>query len=320
MPKKRRKQRVERRTLADGTVTEYRYGPRSARASTKTVALILGQWELSQEFLALGPNTAKAYIRYATPLYDALKSAEISKVKRRHLLTIRDHIAATRGQGAALQFCKIMAVFFAWAADRDLVSSSPAFDLKGPLRRGEWTAWTLDQALKAEAALPRHYARAVFLARWTAQRRGDLCRMAWADYRDGEIHVIQEKTGAELFIPVAPPLAEALAVWRQDSQGPTILQQPNGKPLSPASLSVRLPKELQRIGLPSGLGIHGLRKLAAACLADAGCSTHEIAAITGHETLGMVAHYTRSADQRILGQKAMERLVKTQIVPKCEKM
>ena len=36
-----------------------------------------------------------------------------------------------------------------------------------------------------------------------------------------------------------------------------------------------------RAGLPR-LGIHGLRKLAATRLADAGCSTHEIAAITGH--------------------------------------
>jgi hypothetical protein len=36
---------------------------------------------------------------------------------------------------------------------------------------------------------------------------------------------------------------------------------------------------LPRIGLPGELNVHGLRKLAAASLADAGCSTHEIAAI-----------------------------------------
>lgn len=34
----------------------------------------------------------------------------------------------------------------------------------------------------------------------------------------------------------------------------------------------------------------------------------EIAAITGHRTLGMVAHYTRSADQARMAEAAVVRL------------
>ena len=36
------------------------------------------------------------------------------------------------------------------------------------------------------------------------------------------------------------------------------------------------------------MNVHGLRKLAAVKLAEAGWTTHEIAAVTGHHTLAMV--------------------------------
>jgi integrase len=43
-------------------------------------------------------------------------------------------------------------------------------------------------------------------------------------------------------------------------------------------------------------------------LAEAGCSTHEIAAITGHETLAMVELYTRGADQKRRAAAAIQKL------------
>lgn len=320
MPKKRQRQRIERRVLVDGTVAEYKYAPRKKKAiQSKSVSSILGAWEQSQEFECLGEQTIKAYRRYSEPLYSALKGANIADVKRRNLLAIRDVVAKKRGHGAAMAFCKVMAVFFSWAQDREYIAASPARDLKKSLIQGEWMPWTIEQALKAEAELPAQYARAIFLARWTAQRRGDLCKMRWDEYQNGEIYVKQDKTGVELYIPVAAPLAQALSLWRQHSKGETILQQPDGSPLNAASLSVRLPIELKRIGIHESLTIHGLRKLAAASLADAGCSPHQIAAITGHKTLSMVEHYTKSADQRYLGQSAVDLLVKNQILQNAKK-
>lgn len=44
---------------------------------------------------------------------------------------------------------------------------------------------------------------------------------------------------------------------------------------------------LEPLGL-AGPNVHGLRKPATANLAEAGCPTHEIAVIIGHETLSMV--------------------------------
>jgi integrase len=60
-------------------------------------------------------------------------------------------------------------------------------------------------------------------------------------------------------------------------------------------------------GLPGHCVFHGLRKAALTRLADAGCSVHEIAAISGHKSLKEVQHYTEKADQARLAKAAVER-------------
>lgn len=55
-----------------------------------------------------------------------------------------------------------------------------------------------------------------------------------------------------------------------------------------------------------GLVFHGLRKSAVVTLIEAGCSTAEVAAITG-QSMQMVEHYARARDQRRLAIQAMQR-------------
>src|SRR5215469_1153686 len=86
----------------------------------------------------------------------------------------------------------------------------------------------------------------------------------------------------------------------------TILVGERGAPLTGASLSVMVRKALREMGV-DGYAIHGLRKNAAVALADAGCDAFEIAAITGHRTLGMVAHYAKRRDQRRHARSAMDK-------------
>jgi hypothetical protein len=51
-----------------------------------------------------------------------------------------------------------------------------------------------------------------------------------------------------------------------------------------------------------------LRKAAARRLAEAGCTVHEIAAITGHVTLREVERYTKAVDRERLARAAMARM------------
>jgi len=61
-------------------------------------------------------------------------------------------------------------------------------------------------------------------------------------------------------------------------------------------------------GLPDRSGPHGLRKAAARRLAEAGCSPHEIAAITGHTSLREVERYTKAVEQKKLSVSAVAKL------------
>jgi hypothetical protein len=52
-----------------------------------------------------------------------------------------------------------------------------------------------------------------------------------------------------------------------------------------------------------------LRKAAARRLAEAGCTPHEIMAITGHKTLAEVERYCREAEKTRLAESGMGKVV-----------
>ena len=220
---------------------------------------------------------------------------------------MRDGIAAGRGHGAANGFHRAAAALFMWAVSREWMEHTPVARIS-PLPGGHLRAWTPDEAARAIAGLPAHFRRVVILALYTGQRRGDLCAMGWSAYDGRVIRLTQQKTGAPLVIPAHPVLKTELDAWKAGATATTILTNGQGMPWKPQVLSQTLPVRLRRLGLPEDLNVHGLRKLAAANLADAGCSTHEIAAITGHRSLAMINLYTRSADQERLAGAAILRL------------
>ena len=58
---------------------------------------------------------------------------------------------------------------------------------------------------------------------------------------------------------------------------------------------------------------HGLRKAAAARLAEHGATEQEIMALTGHRTSKEVDRYTRSASQKVHADSAMAKLATAHI-------
>jgi hypothetical protein len=55
-----------------------------------------------------------------------------------------------------------------------------------------------------------------------------------------------------------------------------------------------------------------LRKLGCTRLANAGASPHVIAAWSGHKSIALVAHYTKSADQVRLAEQGADILTQNQ--------
>ena len=54
-----------------------------------------------------------------------------------------------------------------------------------------------------------------------------------------------------------------------------------------------------------GCQLHGLRKACCRRLAEAGCSSQEIMAISGHKSLSEVERYTKAANQKLMAERAM---------------
>jgi integrase len=304
--------------LADGTVKEYRYAkhPKTTaqpRAADSLAALI-ENYQRSPNWLKLAASTRQMYTHHLRELY-AGGDATVAEIRRRDIIAIRDSIAADRGHGAALNFIRSASALFTWARKAEWIEHNPVTNGAEDLERGHLPTWTIEQARTAMERLPEHLRRVVVLALYTAARRGDLCAMPWSAYDGARLTFVPQKTRRlkpePLVVPCHPTLQAELDAWRRDTVAgignATILTDRHGRPWQPILLSQYLPAAIARIGLPRELNIHGLRKLAAVQLAEAGWTTHEIAAVTGHHTLAMVQLYTESANRTRLAEAAMQR-------------
>lgn len=150
------------------------------------------------------------------------------------------------------------------------------------------------RSLVAKAEMDSRPCFAFALLLYTGQRRSDIVRMGSQHLRDGVIEIRQVKTGAELFIPLHTDLAELIALVPNQK---AFRMTEASKPFTPNGFYMRFTVWVEAAGLPPGRSPHGLRKTAARLLAEAGCSAHLIASISGHKTLSELQRYTRAADQ-----------------------
>lgn len=176
-------------------------------------------------------------------------------------------------------------------------------------QEGEYHTWTDAELAAFEARWPLGTLQrtAYALALYTGQRRADLCVMPPPSLTDGLIPVKQEKTGTDLLIPVHPDLALALKSWKGASPL-VVLNNTYGRPYTVESFGNLMAAAIKEAGLPKRCVLHGLRKAAARRLAEAGCTAHQIQAITGHKSLEEVERYTRAASQTRMAGDAISKL------------
>jgi integrase len=308
--------RIVRKKLADGTVKEYLYPRRkidkTPRFAADSLDGLVAAYRRSPEFAALSASTLANYQIYLRDLAP-IGHLKVADINRKKLLHIRDAIATRRGSGAATGFQRVTSSVLSWAVDRDWIDFNPLARAK-TLPGGSFPTWTEAEVETALTKLDEPFRRVVVLALHTGQRRGDLIAMTWAAYDGATIRLRQQKAvsrngeAPEMVIPCHPDLCAELDAWKKDRTSTHLLTGHYGKPWTAGNLSREMDKRLRKIGLRDRLSLHGLRKVAAKRLAEAGCSVHEIAAITGHRTIAMVQHYTVAASQGRLAEAAISRL------------
>jgi integrase len=211
---------------------------------------------------------------------------------------------------AARNWFKAIRHLMQYAVSVELVHIDPTRDIKLPKASSkEHRPWSDAEIAAYEAKHPiGSKARLAFaLGYYTAQRRSDAVRMGRQHVSGGYIQVRQDKTDVVLDIPLHPRLRIMIDAAADDHL--TFLITRTGKPYGVSDFSHQFQKWCRDAGLPRDCHFHGLRYSAAKMLAEAGCTTHQIASITGHKTLGMVQKYSKAAEQKRLATEAMAKLL-----------
>jgi integrase len=281
------------------------------RGDPGTFDRLVQEYFSSMEFRGLAASTQKTYRSVIERLLidENIGHRLVREMRREHVRAMIARRAET--PGAANSLLQKIKVLIHFAIDNGWRSDDPTLRIK-KFAKGEFHTWTEEEIAAYEAKWPvGSTARLAFaLLLYTGQRRSDVVTMSWSDVKDGAIGVVplktQRTTGVRLWIPIHPALAEALAA--ADRVGETILTTSFGKAFTGNGFGNFMADKIADAGLPDQCVTHGLRKAAARRLAEAGCTTNEIAAITGHATLQEVARYTKAAEQKRLAQTAIKRL------------
>ena len=279
-------------------------GPKTrSEPLTGTVATLAVAYKRSPEFRSLAPKTRHDYATYLDLLCRDWGPLPISGIRRKHVLALRDKHAETPSKSNHL--VTVLRIVLALAIDREEITTNVALGVK-KLETGDGhQPWPEDAIERFLAAAPPMMVLALKVGLYTGQREGDCLAMTWRDIEGDQIRVTQSKTGTRLWIPVHTSLREALDAQKRVS--PAILTTATGKPFTGSNFRHHFGKAMRAADV-NGVSFHGLRATAANKLAEAGCSSKEIAAITGHRSLAMIEHYTRAADQRQLASAAIHRL------------
>jgi integrase len=260
----------------------------------------------SPEFRTTKPSTQYTYRNVIDRLCAEHGDKRVALLHREHVIKLLAARAHTPGTANALR--RSLRALMQHAVEIGLRSDDPARDVrKIPTAKGDgYHSWTEAEIAQFECRHPvGSRARLAFaLLLYTGQRRSDVVRMGRQHINDGAICVRQQKTGREVWVPVHEALAPILG---EASPNLTFLLTDQGKPYTAAGFGNWFRDQCRAAGL-HGCSAHGLRKAAARRLAEAGCSTHEIAAITGHASLKEIARYTEAADRKRLAQSAMAKI------------
>jgi integrase len=271
-----------------------------------SMAALARSYLRSAAFAELSPAIQRSRRYLVDQFVATYGDCPVAGLERRHVRTIMDSQAGAPGK--ARNVLSMIRILVATAIEDGVIATDPTVGIKRPkLSRDGWHTWSEEEIAQYEG---KHRigseARLAFaLALFTCQRSADLIRMGKQHVSGGKIAVKQQKTGTALKIKMHPDLVAILAATPSDHL--TFLVSAWNKPYKNAnSFGHRMRLWAREAGL-TGCPLHGLRKASCRRLAEAGCTAHEIMAISGHKSLAEVERYTRAVEQERMAEKAISR-------------
>ncbi len=278
-----------------------------------TLGELIAAYKSSPEFHGLSQVTIKDYL-YVMDWLQPIKDIPIFKIDAPFMLKLRDKGFEQRKRRFANYLIAVVSILFNWGKPRGFTSINPASDvekIKRPKGMDQanrpWSDKELETVLIES---PPGVRIAVALAAYTGIRLGDVLVLPWSSFDGNAIAWKQNKTGEPVWIPVHSQLRSELE--RAPRVCPIIAANSHEKPWTINSLSGAFFRVIRRLvadgTVEPGLTFHGLRHTVGVALADAGCDSRTIMAITGHRTEAMVKLYTEGADKRSRATAGIARL------------
>jgi integrase len=287
-------------------------GPAPGRGNVafgpNTLGAVIEKYLASDGFTSKAHHTRRQYRRLLDRIKEICGRALITDLREDHVRQIRSRfLPATFTADESVMLISMLWIFAKEHLAMKL-GPNPTTDI-GRLHKRSWEhePWPAKVIEKFEAeARPKPNARlALLLLLYTGQRAGDVAAMKWSQYDGNGIEVRQQKTDELLWIPCRSKLKEALD--RAPRKSDFILTTQLGSGYSAGAFCNMVAEGTAHIGAKEYTA-HGLRKNAAIELAEAGCTVHQIMAITGHKSLKQAMHYTHRVAQRQIAQQAIDKL------------
>lgn len=277
---------------------------RTPKGGPRSLSALIQSYKASAAFKNLKGSSPKTYLHVLKHVEAKDGHRGVADMPDDKARKIIEEIGADRPALANLT-TSVMRKVFAHAVKLKWRHSNPFAGIER-YETGEHRSWTDAElaAFEKRWKLGTRERVAFDLLLYTAQRIGDVAKMRRADIHKGRIHVVQEKTGAQVRIPIHADLQKSLNAY--GIRGLHLVGRVDGKQMGDENLSKLLTRAIAKAGLPADCVPHGLRKTALKIIAENGASAKMIAAISGHKTLKEVERYTEAASQEVLADAAMK--------------
>jgi len=276
-----------RKQQADGTWVEYLYQrryPDESKGKPTTLRELIAEYKGTPEFRKRKPGTAKLYSQVLDQIIERMGSRPLHAIQRPDIIRERNRLQDQPSH--ANMTLAMYSIVLGYGYSMGYIAANPAARpgrLEQPKRD---RVWTVEEERAALEVFRPSLQLSFMLLLYTLQRPSDVLAMTKGQVteRGGRLflRLRQQKTEALIDVPVHGRLEPLLRARMVDPHGGLLLvPSPTGKPWSRRNFSRAWDHDLARAEV-TGAQRRDLRRTGVVRLAEAGATTPQIAAISGH--------------------------------------
>jgi integrase len=275
------------------------------RTKPGTVGALVVRYYQSEEWKALKHNTQRGRKPHIERFREQHGGKQVATLEQHHLEHMMGQVRHLVQRRRWLTTIRALLQSAVPTMRRD----NPATGIAGvklPKTAGHHT-WTDEEIAQYRAYWPLGSQERLVMefALEAVSRRAEVVRLGPQHVRNGRIRIERVKGSREVDIPLTPELAAAIDAMPKVHL--TFIVSEWGRPYSIDRIGHLFPRWATAAGLPKRCRLHGLKKGGMRRLAEAGNTTHELMAMSGHKTLSEVQRYTEEVDRKKLADSAVKK-------------